>query len=188
MGKETIPMAPSQQLRYEWSPFYRARWERARPAILITASPILMATALAVLDAIVGGLGFANHLGVLLIVVGSITTTLLIGFMEWLDRRDQRRFTAFLVHAKAHGGWWFLRDVDGGSRTERIEPIEAVSEHRRIGLLEPFDPMNEHHRAVTQREIAHLQQLARGSEAVAEAYRTAVSGLETLLVPAAPPA
>jgi len=106
------------------------------------------------------------------------------GFYRWLDRGEDRRFQAFLPRAKAHSGWWFIRDADLRATIIHADEFGTL---RGAALLEPLDFCRDDHHEVILAEIRRLHELARGSDQVASQYRAQamrLEGLESQLIPA----
>ncbi|MBI4434219.1 hypothetical protein HY635_00125 [Candidatus Uhrbacteria bacterium] len=179
-------MAPSQSLRYEWSPRYRFRMQHYSMAMYLVITPMLLGCAVPFLA--FGGFTESAKTSafVLSIVVGFLLSLLLAMGQGRALGRERMRFAAFLREADARGGWWFWRDYDGsvhivgrGATNHGDWPPQ---------LIEPLDPAQEAHRMAMRDEIARLRGIALECDQTSRASHEASGELESFLAHAQQPA
>lgn len=179
-------MAPSQDLRYEWSDRYRFRVQHDRLSMLLVITPTLLGCAM-VFFAFGLPTEPAKSSAILCSIVGGVllSTVLARGEGNALGR-ERMLFAAFLREADARGGWWFLRDYAGsgyvvgrGSTNHGDWPPQ---------LVEPLDPAKEAHRTAMRDELARLRGIALECDQTSLASREAAGELESLFVLAQQPA
>lgn len=180
-----MTMAPSQDLRYEPTPFYHSRMERAHLERLVGASPMLAILLVGVLGLFILPPGDIRAIfGASVVIGGFLTTMFLQWLVSWFDRREARRCDAFLARAKAHGGWWFLHHHDARPTIVYADELRPLGMDKVPRLLEPLDLLGcDEHREIIHAEICRLHRLADGSRQVATQYLRHAEALEGLLQP-----
>ncbi|MBI4434704.1 hypothetical protein HY635_02715 [Candidatus Uhrbacteria bacterium] len=178
-------MAPSNSLRYEWSPRYRFRMQHNSMEMLLAFAPMLLACVGAFLP--LGGsmgLGSGILIASLSLVGGFLLSTLIARGQGRALGRERMRFAAFLREADARGGWWFWRDYDGsvhivgrGATNHGDWPPQ---------LIEPLDPAQEAHRMAMRDEIARLRGIALECDRTSRDSHEAFGELESFLAHAQP--
>lgn len=178
-------MAPSQDLRYEWSPFYRERRERFRVVNAVAFTPFIAIFTLGpVAGSFIGSGDIRKAFEISMIIFGFLTTLFLCWFVARLERREARRCDAFIARARAHGGWWFLHHHGARPTIVYTDELRPLGTDKVPRLLEPLDLLGcDDHQEIIRAEIRRLHALADGSRQVATQYLRRVQDLEGLLQP-----